>query len=331
MATVFEHQAPSGRWEAYNHKLASIIERAMALNPASGFVHLPDIPFEVRWGANATSQKMPHAPPTGMIQVNRNSGNTRIVRSSAGPVPVGTVSGTVPTAPMAVAMPAPSVAMPVAAAFSFSHQAPNGTWEPYKPEQCVLVANAMAQAPQGGRAALPGIPFEVRWGTEACSAKWSVAPDTGILQVNVKTENTRLVRKEAPQAPPTAHPAPAAQPTPAAPSVYPNMGVPMGLPVSSMPTAGVPVGSTAPPVMAGVPMGAAVPAPPPMGAAVPPQAPTLADMADRFKRELGVSSSSVAGVVDAAVVTIGGAALQSQTAGMNCMEKAQRVYQALGW
>ena len=35
--------------------------------------------FEVRFGANATSQKMTTPPPSGMIQVNLTNENTRVV------------------------------------------------------------------------------------------------------------------------------------------------------------------------------------------------------------------------------------------------------------
>ncbi|KAH8059066.1 hypothetical protein JL722_5619 [Aureococcus anophagefferens] len=46
--------------------------------------------FEVRFGANATSARMPAAPDTGMIQVNVENGNTRIVRATrAAPDPFG--------------------------------------------------------------------------------------------------------------------------------------------------------------------------------------------------------------------------------------------------
>ena len=77
MQQGFEHQGPDGRWEAFSMKHAGIIDRAMALHAPGGFVFLPDIPFEIRWGSSAKSDKMPNAPPTGMIQVNIHTGNTR--------------------------------------------------------------------------------------------------------------------------------------------------------------------------------------------------------------------------------------------------------------
>jgi len=52
-------------------------------------------PFEVRWGPHATSEKMPNAPPSQMIQVNKSTGNTRVVRREDGSVSI----------PMATPMP----------------------------------------------------------------------------------------------------------------------------------------------------------------------------------------------------------------------------------
>ena len=49
-------------------------------------VHLPNgklLQFEVRFGANATSRKMPTPPDSGMVQVNLANENTRVVVQAA--------------------------------------------------------------------------------------------------------------------------------------------------------------------------------------------------------------------------------------------------------
>ena len=85
---AYQHQDPAGAWGDFAPKHCEIIARAMALNPGAGSVTLPDIPFEVRWGTNAKSAKMPNIPNTNMIQVNVNNGNSRIVRRNhAVPIP----------------------------------------------------------------------------------------------------------------------------------------------------------------------------------------------------------------------------------------------------
>lgn len=41
--------------------------------------------FEVRFGANATSKRFASPPPSGMIQVNLDDGNTRVVVEQSRP------------------------------------------------------------------------------------------------------------------------------------------------------------------------------------------------------------------------------------------------------
>ena len=80
---------------------------------------------------------------------------------------------------------------------SFSHQARDGTWAPYSDEQCSLIAGAIDASPAGGVVRLPGIPFEIRWGCRATSVHVTSPPPTGMLQVNLKNENTHYVRRDA--------------------------------------------------------------------------------------------------------------------------------------
>merc|ERR1712025_1380766 len=86
-AARFSHRGPQG-WEGYSHQHCQVIERAMKASNGSGKVALPGIPFEVRWGDEAVSAKLPHPPPEGIIQVNVRSQNTRVVRrDDAQPAP----------------------------------------------------------------------------------------------------------------------------------------------------------------------------------------------------------------------------------------------------
>ena len=82
----FAHRAHSGAsWEYYDDATSAMIADAMARQPAGGSSRLsnPALPFEVRWGTMTTGGNI--------VQVNLNSGNTRIVKrdeaASAGASP----------------------------------------------------------------------------------------------------------------------------------------------------------------------------------------------------------------------------------------------------
>ena len=78
----------------------------------------------------------------------------------------------------------------------FSHQGPDGAWEPYDAARCLEIQAAIdAQGPDGA-VQLDGIPFEVRWGSRATSSRVATPPDEGMIQVNLKNDNTRIVRRE---------------------------------------------------------------------------------------------------------------------------------------
>ena len=55
---VFSHQGPDGSWENYDAARCEEIARAMKDQGPDGAVQLEGIPFEVRWGARATSSRV---------------------------------------------------------------------------------------------------------------------------------------------------------------------------------------------------------------------------------------------------------------------------------
>lgn len=89
----FSHLTPAGTWEPYPRELCDLIGAAQQAASVGGHLHLPGIPFEIRWGDEARSESMPDAPESGMVQVHLESGATRLVRQDAGE------SGGVPLAP----------------------------------------------------------------------------------------------------------------------------------------------------------------------------------------------------------------------------------------
>ena len=53
----------------------------------------------------------------------------------------------------------------------FSHQGPDGAWEPYDAARCLEISAAMEAQGVDGAVQLAGIPFEVRWGARATSSR----------------------------------------------------------------------------------------------------------------------------------------------------------------
>ena len=86
----FFHRDGGGVWHSFSDEQNGLLEAAFAKDePAVRLPHVATNPpghqdFEVRFGSNATSARMPTAPETRMIQVNVLNGNTRVVRR-AGP------------------------------------------------------------------------------------------------------------------------------------------------------------------------------------------------------------------------------------------------------
>ena len=66
-------------WEKYSLEQSTLIDSMMKIVP-SGSVLISGTPFEIRWGDLATSRMTQVKPPSGMIQVNRQTGFTREVK-----------------------------------------------------------------------------------------------------------------------------------------------------------------------------------------------------------------------------------------------------------
>ena len=81
-APAFSHHNPrTDDWTPYSDHLSDLIAEAQQRQPAGGTLQLPDLPFEVRWGSEATSWRMHQAPRSAMIQVNTTTFATRVVRA----------------------------------------------------------------------------------------------------------------------------------------------------------------------------------------------------------------------------------------------------------
>jgi hypothetical protein len=199
----FVHVAPDGQHVAFSPADCVLIASARRRGlPAVRIadVHLPGgttLQFEVRLGANATSAKMPVVPASGMCQVNLATDNTRVVEEAApDPTAVGTADDAV----------SPSQLAPTTTAArkeQFFHVAPDGQYVAFSPADCVLIAGARRRGLPAVRIAdvhLPGgttLQFEVRLGANATSAKMPVVPASGMCQVNLATDNTRVVEEAA--------------------------------------------------------------------------------------------------------------------------------------
>ncbi len=87
---------------------------------------------------------------------------------------------------------------------TFSHRmGPDSPWEPYPAHQCLVIEEAMRAKPSGGCVRLSDhLPFEIRWGTKATSSRLRGIPTTRMIQVNLRSTNTRVVRADPPPLPP---------------------------------------------------------------------------------------------------------------------------------
>jgi len=70
---VFSHQGPDGAWEPYDAARCLEIQTAMEAQGPDGAVQLDGIPFEVRWGARATSSRV-----ATCVEINQCAGCTAV-------------------------------------------------------------------------------------------------------------------------------------------------------------------------------------------------------------------------------------------------------------
>jgi len=184
----FEHRGPRG-WEPYTPAQNEQITEALSGKTpwqANCARKLPGTPFELRFGGAAVSDKVLQPPASGILQVNLETHNSRVVRA-CGHTSASRTKGRASTSS--------SMASAVVVS-AFEHKGPQG-WEMYSREQNHTIAAAVGDRSPwqfNGTVPLPGTPFEVRFGSAAVSRKMQRPPATGILQVNTKTENSRVVR-----------------------------------------------------------------------------------------------------------------------------------------
>ena len=160
----------------------------------------------------------------------------------------------------------------------------NNRWNPYDPATCAFLESA-EQANPNAIVQLQGLPFQVRFGQNARSQK--MVSSTGILQVNVNTENSRDVRRVAPMQPQQQQTVQVQVPPNAFPGMHVQARIPDGrtidvpIPTGVMPgqVISVAVPAQAPPMMPRLQNpGAAQPNTlqmPALGGPVMPQMPTM--------------------------------------------------------
>lgn len=116
----------------------------------------------------------------------------------------------VAAAPVPTAFPARPVPAAAASTAVYQHNDGRGNWAPFTPAHCAIIEQAYVAKLDRVHLSMPENPpahreFEIRFGAAAVSAKMPTPPATGIIQVNVRSENTRVVRRNGPS--------PASQPT----------------------------------------------------------------------------------------------------------------------
>ena len=157
----YAHVAPDGSRASFSAEDDALIAGAAERGEPS--VRLSDVRlangkilrFEVRFGANARSRRMPRGSPTGMCQVNLDNENTRIVEEIAREIASrrtepATLQPPVATAPApAAAATAPAPA--AASAPQFAHVAPTGARVNFSAEDSALIADAIEHSESKNR------------------------------------------------------------------------------------------------------------------------------------------------------------------------------------
>ena len=303
-SACFEHlHEGMQQWTRYSPEQSCLIATALAGNP-DAVIQLPGLPFSVRCGRNATSQGMPVAPDSGLLQVNNNSGACRIVRVALGTAP------------------------------AYAQKTAAGTFQPLTPAQNALIASAVAGAPHGGAKAVgPG--FEIRWGTNATTPTYPQPPHTGLILVGPQGGST-VIRGQW-------GPLPVFAGGPRGPSMPPVYGGGGGAPRYVPQQGGHPfAGGGGPGFVGPVPgqrPGGVVPGQAPRGPAPgqQPGAPPVQKEGQASGGGLGVGGAVAAGVVGGAVgagvvmaaanpgAIVDGANAASQWAGQNVASDAQVI------
>ena len=118
----------------------------------------------------------------------------------------------------------------------YEHQDSRGVWTAYDNATASILEAAVRSNPNAV-VRLPGIPFEVRFGAAARSARIQQPPPTGALQVNIHNENSRVVRRRpaGSVAPPPAPPAYQQPQYQAPPPPVPQRPVQMAMPAGTFP------------------------------------------------------------------------------------------------
>eukprot|EP01052_Picozoa_sp_SAG31_P054498 SAG31_NODE_14541_length_800_cov_1.326676_1_plen_214_part_01 len=186
-------------WEPYEPAFSLAIADAIEISPDGGYIWCPFAngnTFQVRWGAEACSARMPSPPSSGMVQVNVNNDNTRVAQREGATDPDAAWRAKTSAVGEAKSAKVGSSDQPV-----FCHRQDwDAPWEPYPPELCVGLANRIVDSPTGGRIWCDylgdGQTFQIRWGNEARSRKIPETPSTGMVQCNVLTQNTRVVERQ---------------------------------------------------------------------------------------------------------------------------------------
>merc|ERR1712159_383861 len=220
---------------AYQRKYTTVLKDGIKKECSGNYKRLAQA-----WVTLPDALEDPEAPIDVIADTQSEPDGDGVVDDPDPPTPPASPKAPPPTPPPPVPVPVPqptAVAAPVQQCAIYEHQDSRGVWTAYDNATASILEAAVRSNPNAV-VRLPGIPFEVRFGAAARSARIQQPPPTGALQVNIHNENSRVVRRRpaGSVAPPPAPPAyQQPQQYQAPPPPVPQRPVQMAMPAGTFP------------------------------------------------------------------------------------------------
>ena len=220
---------------AYQRKYTTVLKDGIKKECSGNYKRLAQA-----WVTLPDALEDPEAPIDVIADTAAEPDGDGFVDDPDPPTPPASPKAPSPPPPVPVPVPVPqptAVAAPVQQIAIYEHQDSRGVWTAYDNATASILEAAVRSNPNAV-VRLPGIPFEVRFGAAARSARIQQPPPTGALQVNIHNENSRVVRRRpaGSVAPPPAPPAyQQPQQYQAPPPPVPQRPVQMAMPAGTFP------------------------------------------------------------------------------------------------
>merc|ERR1719337_606262 len=178
---------------AYQRKYTTVLKDGIKKECSGNYKRLAQA-----WVTLPDALEDPEAPIDVIADTQSEPDGDGVVDDPDPPTPPQSPKTPPPTPPPPVPVPQPTaVAAPVQQQVAiYEHQDSRGVWTAYDNATASILEAAVRSNPNAV-VRFPGIPFEVRFGAAARSARIQQPPPTGALQVNIHNENSRAAFQSA--------------------------------------------------------------------------------------------------------------------------------------